>query len=57
MINQGGNIYDFAPGIILTREAGGAALNFEGEDWQVGGNQVIMGNRELAKKAANELIL
>ncbi|MCA9392401.1 inositol monophosphatase [candidate division WWE3 bacterium] len=57
LFNHGGNLYDFAPGILLTREAGGVAINFDGNDWQIGDKELILGNAKLAHKAADQLTL
>jgi len=46
-INKGSEIYDYAPGVLLVREAGGLVKNFHGNDWTINDNNLIASNRQL----------
>lgn len=56
-INKGSKLYDYAPGILLVREAGGVAWNFSGEDWDTNDREIIAGNKEIVTEALTKLRL
>jgi myo-inositol-1(or 4)-monophosphatase len=46
-INSGSYLYDYAPGVLLVREAGGLVMNFEGKPWGVKDRNLVACNKEL----------
>ena len=49
-------LHDIVPGITLVREAGGVAIDFEGNEWNVKSNGVIVAStRKLALEALERL--
>lgn len=50
LINSGSDLYDYAPGVILVREAGGVVVNFEGRPWSYEDKTLIAGNKELVQE-------
>lgn len=46
-INFGSQIYDYIPGVLLIREAGGQAITEKGNNWSIGDKNIIAGNKEL----------
>lgn len=57
MIDHGPNIYDIAAGALLVREAGGVISDFSGQDWQIGGKQIIAGNKILVERIVTDFSL
>lgn len=47
-INSGSNFYDYAPGVLLVREAGGVVINHTGADWKYKDKSLIASNEILA---------
>ncbi len=47
-LNSGSQIYDFLPGSLIAKEAGGKVLNFEGEDWSINDTGLLISNEKLA---------
>lgn len=54
-INKGSKLYDYAPGVLLVREAGGVAWNLSGEDWSIDDREIIAGNKEIVTEALTKL--
>lgn len=50
LINSGSDLYDYAPGILLVRQAGGVALTFEGKEWTCEDKSLIAGNNVLVSQ-------
>lgn len=50
LINYGSKLYDYAPGLLLIKEAGGVAINFKGNPWQTKDKTLIVSNKILASK-------
>ncbi|QQG41237.1 MAG: inositol monophosphatase [Candidatus Woesebacteria bacterium] len=46
-INSGSQIYDYLPGSLIVREAGGVVLNLEGEVWKAGDSGFLATNKKL----------
>jgi len=46
-INDGSKLFDYAPGVLLIREAGGVAKNMEGEEWTIKDDNLVAGNKQL----------
>lgn len=55
LINSGSNLYDFAPGVLLVREAGGVAVNFDGNEWTFKDETLIATNQKLVKQILTNL--
>jgi myo-inositol-1(or 4)-monophosphatase len=49
-INYGSKIFDYAPGVLLVREAGGLVTNFKGEEWTINDNNLVAANKYLMPK-------
>lgn len=49
-IYNGGNSYDYAPGVFLIREANGMVLNEKGNEWKFGDSYLLATNKILIKK-------
>lgn len=49
-VNSGSDLYDYAPGVLLIREAGGVAVNFEGDDWSIKDTTLVAGNERLVEQ-------
>lgn len=49
-LNSGSQIYDYAPGSLIAREAGGQVLNLKGENWKVGDQGLLVTNEKLAEE-------
>lgn len=47
---SGASTWDYAPGVLLIREAGGIVLNFEGKDWTIDDKTLVASNEILAKQ-------
>ncbi|MBI2022785.1 inositol monophosphatase [Candidatus Daviesbacteria bacterium] len=54
-VSRGANLWDYAPGVLLIREAGGVVLNLNGKDWTVNDRILIAGNEVLVKHALDIL--
>lgn len=54
-LNRGSKLYDYAPGVLLCREAGGVILNHEGQNWSSNDDSLLAANQILAKKAIEVL--
>lgn len=50
LINYGSKLYDYAPGILLIKEAGGVTINFNGNPWSSKDKTLIVTNKLLAPK-------
>lgn len=48
LIDSGSDLYDYAPGVLLVKEAGGVVLNFEGKDWTFRDKTLLATNKKLA---------
>lgn len=46
-VNSGSGLYDYAPGVLLVREAGGVAVNFDGNDWTLEDKTLVATNQKL----------
>ncbi len=44
-INYGSKLYDYAPGVLLMREAGGAVKNMKGEEWTIDDDNLVASNK------------
>ena len=44
------NLYDYAPGMLLLKEAGGIVTNFQGKSWSSKDKTMILTNKFLAKE-------
>lgn len=55
LINSGSNLYDFAPGVLLVREAGGVAVNFDGSEWTFKDETLIATNQKLVEQILTNL--
>lgn len=49
-ISKDASIWDYAPGVLMIREAGGVVLNFEGKDWTINDRELIASNKTLVEK-------
>ena len=49
-INYSSKVWDYAPGALLVREAGGLVKNFSGGDWTIKDNNLIAANKYLMPK-------
>ena len=49
-INPRANIYDFVPGVLLVREAGGVVFNLKGEEWTINDDNLVASNKYLMPK-------
>lgn len=49
-LSKGGAAWDYAPGALLIREAGGVVLNLEGREWEIEDRGLIASNEVLAKQ-------
>ena len=49
-IDFGGSVWDFAPGVLLIREAGGKVVNLEGEDWTIDDEHLLASNNLLVEQ-------
>lgn len=54
-VNKGSHIYDMLPGIHILREAGGAVLNSEGNDWSITDRSFIAGYGSIVSDIKNLL--
>lgn len=54
-IGNSSSIFGAVAGVALVRNAGGVALNLEGEEWRLGDIGIICGNEELVRKAVGYL--
>ncbi|MDP2917880.1 MAG: inositol monophosphatase family protein, partial [bacterium] len=50
LINSGSDLYDFAPGVLLVREAGGVVVNFDGNDWSFKDKTILATNQKLVSQ-------
>jgi len=50
LINSGSDLYNFAPGVLLVREAGGVAVNFDGKDWKSNDKTLLATNKNLVEE-------
>ncbi|MBN1168393.1 inositol monophosphatase [Candidatus Woesebacteria bacterium] len=49
-LNKGSNsIYDYSPGSLIVKEAGGIVTDFNGNKWNIKSNQIIASNKILNK--------
>jgi len=46
-VNYGSSIWDYAPGVLLVREAGGIVANSKGEPWTIDDNNLVAANKYL----------
>lgn len=49
-INVGSKVYDYAPGVLILREAGGIATNIKGKNWMINDTSLIACSKELHSK-------
>lgn len=49
-LSKGGATWDYAPGALLIREAGGVVLNLEGRQWKIEDRGLIASNEALIKQ-------
>jgi len=49
-INDGSKIFDYAPGALLVREAGGIVTNLKGEPWTIDDDNLVASNKLLMPK-------
>ncbi len=49
-MNKGAELYDFAPGALLVREAGGEVTDFNGNDWNLNEESLLASNSILNKE-------
>ncbi|HLD11761.1 MAG TPA: inositol monophosphatase [Patescibacteria group bacterium] len=49
-ISNGADLYDYLPGVLLVREAGGEAVSFKGSTWQIEDSTLIAGKKALVDK-------
>jgi myo-inositol-1(or 4)-monophosphatase len=50
VVNVGSEMWDVAAGILMVRQAGGKAIDFNGNDWKPGANTLIAGNEIVVNK-------
>jgi len=55
VMNANSALYDYAPGVLLIREAGGIVTNFAGDNWKITDKTLIAANKNLLA-AALEII-
>lgn len=46
----GANIWDYAPGVLLVKEAGGVALNLQGSEWGLDDEHILASNPQIAEQ-------
>ncbi|MFA5024395.1 MAG: inositol monophosphatase family protein [Patescibacteria group bacterium] len=51
VMNANSELYDYAPGVLLVREAGGRVTNFAGVDWKTNDKTLIAANKKLLTAA------
>lgn len=44
------NLWDYAPGVLMIREAGGVVLNTKGEEWTIKDRTLVASNKVLVQK-------
>lgn len=49
-ISEDASIWDYAPGVLMIREAGGVVLNMKGEEWTIQDRTLIASNKVLVQK-------
>jgi len=49
-INCGSKLHDYAPGVLLIREAGGIVSNLKGSQWTIDDNNLVAANKFLMPK-------
>jgi myo-inositol-1(or 4)-monophosphatase len=49
-VNYGSKIFDYAPGALLVREAGGIVVNSKGDPWTIDDNNLVAANKYLMPK-------
>jgi myo-inositol-1(or 4)-monophosphatase len=54
-VNSGSDLYDYAPGVLLIREAGGEVLNHDGDQWTYQDKTVVAGNKALVEEVVKIL--
>lgn len=55
-INNGSQIYDFAPAILLIEEAGGIVVNKEGKKWSLDDDFIIAGNKYITTEIMKKIV-
>jgi len=55
LINSGSQLYDYVPGVLLVREAGGIAANFTGARWTCADRTLAAANKSLLAPILSEL--
>lgn len=50
LINTGCNPWDFAAGVLITKEAGAKITDFKGKNWQIDTKNIIVGNKKIHKQ-------
>lgn len=51
MISKHAKDWDVAAGVLMIRESGGAATDYEGKDWMLGSGSILAGNKACHKEA------
>lgn len=54
-LNRGSKLYDYAPGVLLCREAGGRVLNNRGKEWSANDGFLLAGNLVLSGRVFSYL--
>ena len=52
-MNKGSRLYDYAPGVLLVREAGGSVTDFSGNEWNLNEDSLLASNKVLLSKFKN----
>ena len=50
-INKGAHFYDYTPGVLIVREAGGVVTDFNGNEWNINEDSLIASNRTLNEES------
>lgn len=50
-LNYGSKLYDYAPGVLLVKEAGGQVLTMAGKKWGIHDKDIILSNKNLSSQA------
>ncbi len=50
VLNSGSQLYDYAPGVLLIREAGGRVVNKEGDNWKFDDSFLLASNKYLVSE-------
>lgn len=54
-MNKGSQLYDYAPGALLIKEAGGKFTDFIGNDWNINESSILASNVNINKQMLNIL--